>query len=118
MHINELTEENQSTWRLQQHCEMCLMKEGDDFEDTVHFIQRLKACDKDTMSLESLSSGPFKVPNPEQLVAMIRHFIVTVYLFFFFFLGRVGKCVLHPNTKAPCVGLHQGTPLGLFAHWT
>ena len=42
----------------------------------IPFIQMLKGRDKDTMSFESLSSGPLKVTTPEQVVAMTRCLII------------------------------------------
>ena len=44
------------------------------------------------------------------------------FLLFFFFGGGGGNgrvmCHAPYRPKAPCVRLHQGSPLGLFARWT
>jgi len=32
--------------------------------------------------------------------------------------GKEGKCIMHRDARAPCVGLQYGLPLGSFARWT
>jgi len=44
-----------------------------------------------------------------------------LFLFFIFILflwGKEGKCIMHRDARAPCVGLQYGLLLGSSARWT
>jgi len=36
----------------------------------------------------------------------------------FFWWGKEGKCIMHCDARASCVGLQYGLPLGSSARWT
>ena len=57
--------------------------------------------------------------------AVSRHvslpFVPITFLFIFIYLfwwGKEGKCIMHRDARAPCMGLQYGLPLGTTARWT
>jgi len=57
------------------------------------------------------------VLNPPDIEEIIKA-SDFIYLLFIYLWGKEGKCIMHRDARAPCVGLQYGSPLGTTARWT
>jgi len=49
-----------------------------------------------------------------RLLAIMLEFFICIFILW----GKEGKCIMHRDVRAPCVGLQHGLPLGSLARWT
>jgi len=57
---------------------------------------------------------------PQRLikVGVVGWLGTILFYFILFWWGKGGKCIMHCDARAPCVGLQYGSPLGTTARWT